>query len=1100
MLKLKPIASEMIYDNTSATSTRRDKSIGSTSGRGFESKSGLPTALQNTSVGNLPLEIDTDPLLQDILFSSDVASRQIVMRLYRDIYYNDAIGGSAVDLYSTLPFSEFNLGGITNDKVLDPYMETIERLNIRTLLNEISVDYLVTGTFIGSLLFNKTKSVFTDIMTHRSEDTDVIGLPFYGQDPIITANVPSELRSWINSGSNRAKKLQELLGPDLLKTLSQERIELDPISTIFIPRKTFSTNQLGTSYYRRILPIYLVEKNLFRGTLVESSRRQRGILHLTLGDGDQWEPTLEDMEAATDLFSNADADPLGAIIATRTGVSTEELRCLTGDTLIHTKEGLRRIDSLVEHDVNLNKPFTKRIDKKVRGYTGKYVTAEFWHYRGKKRVYTTTTESGTTIRTTENHKFLTINKDGSLTMEPICKIVSDDRYIVTNTKSSKKGESLKLNIQNFGIGYKSLNKISQMTPELAYVLGLIVSEGYINKNGVYVGNTDRQILKKYDACFTKVFGLAIKHEFSIEKGKTIIHGEEYATKEYYTSKCNSREVVNILTQLGVKYVEKHIRGDILPSHIQEIPWSILQADRQSKLAFFAAYIDGDGSICDQGNESHDTVELKINSSSLVLLQQFKIMLADMGYRSKLTGRRVTIPTSSSSALYNECIKYIAAARKHVYEVCTKPKEQRCGIPASAFIHLLNSRKVSSGPQGVVFTNDTGDYVTCKGYGELFRHFTHANSLLSYENLDAGLYDTHLRMIKRISKRLYKNLLRLIDCRYKYEKITKFVRGKEEHVYDISIKETQKPAFLANNIVVKNSGGELWKITDLWDQTSQVKLRALGISESFLSGDANYSSADTSLTVFMESLRAYRDIITRKLFYNKLFPLISLANGYTVNVKGKIVQREGLLDSDSEDVLRRMQDGSKLLIPTVHWAKQLKPEGDTAYFEMLSQLSEKGVPVPLRALAAAGGFNLDQLIQQQPDDFKLQKKIYAYQKALTELKKEFGPKVEEGEESTSASLSDNAMKKLLSPTLIEGSRSSVIGKTGRRGLFDRDFGDEGEITSTTRTGKKKAIYNQKTYQERANVKIMKALKTLAKDRNPLTTSTMTPILSGKNNKL
>jgi hypothetical protein len=619
MLKIMPMSTEMVVDHTSAISTKNKKNLGHSTGKPFESRSGLPTALQNTSVGNLPLEIDTDPLLQDILFSSDVASRQIVMRLYRDIYYNDAIGGSAVDLYSSLPFSEFNLGGITNDNILEPYMETVERLNIRTLLNEISVDYLVTGTFIGSLLYNKSKSVFTDIMTHRSEDTDVIGLPFYGQDPIVTASVPSELRTWLNAGSNRAKRIRDMLGPDLLKTLSQERIELDPISTIFIPRKTFSTNQLGTSYYRRILPLYLVEKNLFRGTLVESSRRQRGILHLTLGDGDQWEPTLEDMEAATDLFSNADADPLGAIIATRMGVSTEEVR---------------------------------------------------------------------------------------------------------------------------------------------------------------------------------------------------------------------------------------------------------------------------------------------------------------------------------------------------------------------------------------------------------------------------------------------------------------------------------------------AGGEFWRVTDLWDQTGTVKLRALGIGESFLSGEASYNSADTSLTVFVESLRAYRDSITRKLFYNKIFPLVSLANGYMINSKGKVTRREGLLDGDSEDILKRMQDGSKLLIPTVHWAKQLKPEGDTAYFEMLSQMSEKGVPVPLRAFAAAGGFNLDQLIQQQPDDFKLQKKIYAYQKALTDLKKEFGPKIEEGEESTSAGLSDNSLKKLLSATPIEGSRSSVIGQTGRQGLLDRDFGDASEVTGTTRTGKKKAIYNQKIHQERANVKIMKALKSLAKDRTPLTTTTVTPINGSK----
>lgn len=614
MLNLRPKTVEMVYDDKSSR-PKVNRQVGTTSKQLNDrllSESGMPTNMANTSISNLPTEIDVEPMLQDILFATDVTSRQIVMRLYRDIYYNDAVGGSAVDLYSTLPFSDFNLGGITSDKYIEPFLEAIERLNIRTLLNEISVDHLVTGAFLSSLLYNRSTNKFIDIMTHRVEDADMVSLPFYGQDPIINVAIPQEIRSaLLNSTSDRMKRIQKTLGADVLKTLSQDRIELDPISTLFLPRKTFSHNQLGTSYYRRILPIYLIEKNLYRGTLVESARRQRGILHLTLGDGDQWEPSIEDMEAATDLFSNADADPLGAIIATRSGVSSEELR---------------------------------------------------------------------------------------------------------------------------------------------------------------------------------------------------------------------------------------------------------------------------------------------------------------------------------------------------------------------------------------------------------------------------------------------------------------------------------------------QGGEFWRINDMWDSATTVKLRALGISESFLGGDANYATADTSLTVFVESLRAYRDMITRKLFYNKLFPLISLANGLTVNTKGKIVQKSGLLDGDSEEILFRMQDGSKLLIPTVHWAKQLKPEGDTAYFDMLNQMSEKGVPVPLRAFAAAGGFNLDQLIQQQPDDMKLQKRIFAYLKDLQQLKKEFGPK-EEAEEATSSGLSDNSLTKLLSDQ--SKVRSSVIQQTGRPSLLDRDFGNSGEIVGKTRTGKPKAIYSQKEHNRRANEQIMKALKTLKREKStPLTNTTVT----------
>jgi PAS domain S-box-containing protein len=126
--------------------------------------------------------------------------------------------------------------------------------------------------------------------------------------------------------SPRIARIREHLGKAVIDKITSGSMELDPLSTIFIPRRTFSKNDTVTSYLRRLLPIYLIEKNLYRGTLVESARRQRGILHVSLGDGDQWIPTVQDLEFITELFMGADSDPLGAIIATRTGIQVEEHR------------------------------------------------------------------------------------------------------------------------------------------------------------------------------------------------------------------------------------------------------------------------------------------------------------------------------------------------------------------------------------------------------------------------------------------------------------------------------------------------------------------------------------------------------------------------------------------------------------------------------------------------------------------------------------------------------------------------------------------------------------------------------------------------------
>jgi hypothetical protein len=581
----------------------------------WTSESASPAGMQNTSVSAMPIEVDIDPLLKDIVFSEDLEQKKLVYRLYRDIYYNDPVAGSAVDLMSTLPFSDFTLGGVSDKKALSAFVETIERLNIRTILPDISTDFLVTGNFIGSLLFNATSKKFIDIMPHQGDNAKVESLPLYSQDPIITVAFPESTRALLADATDsvRIRQLRERLGPDLLKSLSEPALELDPVSTIFLPRRSFSTGE-GTSWFRRILPIYLIEKNLFRGTLVESSRRQRGILHLTLGDGDQWEPTIADMDFMTDLFNNADADPLGAIIATRIGVSAEELR---------------------------------------------------------------------------------------------------------------------------------------------------------------------------------------------------------------------------------------------------------------------------------------------------------------------------------------------------------------------------------------------------------------------------------------------------------------------------------------------QGGDFWKVTDIWDSTAQFKLRAMGISEAFLSGEANYATADTGLTVFIDYIRAYRDMLTRKLFYNKLFPLISLVNGFTVNKSGKLIRKNNLMDSgNTEDYLNIMQDGSKLLIPNVHWAKQLKPEGDMQYMDMLQQLTEKGVPVPLRAMAAAGGFNLDSLLADGEDDEELLKRVSEYRKRMAEINKKYGPKVEEDASGMGGFASDS-IDRLVG--LSNNTHSDVLATNGGRrpSLSQRDYGDKSEITDSTKTGKKKWVYNQKSANERANRNIEKALKNISKNKStPLSRTTST----------
>lgn len=555
-----------------------------------------PTGMQNTTVSSNPLSVDLSPMLTG--FAPQKES-QMFYQLYRDMYYNDAICGSTVDLMSSMPFSEYSLGGVKDLGILRAYTETLERLSLRSMFPEISVDYLVLGVHCSSLLYSKERKVFIDTMPHAVENMTVQTLPFYSQDPLITVKFPREVQNLFapksGESNSRIERLRSLVGNTVIEKIASGSLELDPLSTLYLPRKSFTNTDFGTSYFRRVLPIYLIEKNLYRGTLIESARRQRGILHLTLGDGDTWEPTIADMEYMTELFMNADSDPLGAIIATRMGVEVGELR---------------------------------------------------------------------------------------------------------------------------------------------------------------------------------------------------------------------------------------------------------------------------------------------------------------------------------------------------------------------------------------------------------------------------------------------------------------------------------------------SGGEFWKVTDFADSVVSYKLRALGVSESFLSGDASYNTADNGLSVFIDQIRSYREMMTRKLFYDKLFPLVALINGYTLNSKGKISIKENLLDTLSpEEALFTLNDGSRLLIPQVSWAKNLKPEGDSQYMEVLTTLADKGIPVPLRVLAAAGGLNLEELIRQKEDDLQNRKLLSEYSKLIADL----SPKPAEGGDEEMEASATALASALASVAPGRRTKSALLASGGRVPLLSREFGETGEIKDKSKTGKSKFVRDQKSANDRINRNIAKALR-------------------------
>ena len=187
------------------------------------------------------------------------------------------------------------------------------------------------------------------------------------------------------------------------------------------------------------------------------------------------------------------------------------------------------------------------------------------------------------------------------------------------------------------------------------------------------------------------------------------------------------------------------------------------------------------------------------------------------------------------------------------------------------------------------------------------------------------------------------------------------------------------------------------------------MRALGISDALLSGDATWATLDQSLSVFIQSLKQFRDIIVRRLFYEKIFPYIAHQNGFRRDERNQLVtgrqsvnpilERE--LPNGQREIYAAVQrerpmhlfsafNPEDYYIPQIDWHNKLRPEADEAYLALLGTLKEQEIPVPMRIYAAAAGQQMDELLGGLDQDVKDMERIHQYREQMAQ----FQPQEEE----------------------------------------------------------------------------------------------------------
>lgn len=246
--------------------------------------------------------------------------------LMKRIYLRDPTLGPGIDLIRSLPWSDFTLEGIDDKSVLKVYQDCVEALNPMILMPDLTGDFLVLGKTCSSLIFDERRGIFAGIIPHDPDFLRIKPQPIYGYDPVLDLKLSPGFRRFLLSDDPREADVRKILPQAFIDAARSQQgfLPLDPVSTVYIGRKMASYDSMGTSLLTRTLYFWGIEKALLNATLASTRRRVRSFAHIKAGIDGIWEPTAEEIDALAGMILQANEDPVGGIVATRTGVDISE--------------------------------------------------------------------------------------------------------------------------------------------------------------------------------------------------------------------------------------------------------------------------------------------------------------------------------------------------------------------------------------------------------------------------------------------------------------------------------------------------------------------------------------------------------------------------------------------------------------------------------------------------------------------------------------------------------------------------------------------------------------------------------------------------------
>lgn len=229
-------------------------------------------------------------------------------------------------------------------------------------------------------------------------------------------------------------------------------------------------------------------------------------------------------------------------------------KCVVGDTIIVTSNGMKRIGSLYTSE---NEDEFTPVDFSVPSYNGAQRASHFY-YGGTRKVWRTELADGHLLSGTAVHRVRVATEDG-LVWKRIPELEIGDFVAIHRGTEMWGMEGAELPTVTTSAPHgsqKAVNLPTHMTEQLALFLGMLTADGHVTKTTYTVGLTKNNIpvLNAFEKAATELFGITCKYTEDARNGVLGVH-------------FSSKTIVEWLK--GIEFSKEHVPSCVLSGSRKE---------------------------------------------------------------------------------------------------------------------------------------------------------------------------------------------------------------------------------------------------------------------------------------------------------------------------------------------------------------------------------------------------------------------------------------------------------------------------------------------------------------------------------------------------